>query len=287
MNRTVGEVSSRWSSGHCSSSRWSSGHSRSDGSGGCLEKPAKLETPETPTRHRSKVSLIALFIASLLLLPGVCRGQGDPGPAPGSLDTPPQMMCLGSSLKAMRADVLEPHFAARHAITALHFGQMLSINGSDVYLGSIRIEGAPLPLALDSLPFLPTSSVVRWGYVHINNSAPPDEWLDTFVMAQTPVVSGRVPRTVIGSSAELDLVLQVCDWMQEGLTPPELMPMRQWLEQPDTRIEQLRSWRQGKRVHLLLSGRQQVNAGTDIPWRTEISWQPTAAGGFLDLEVLP
>lgn len=246
-----------------------------------------MNRTEAPTRGRSNVSLIALFIASLLLLPGVSRGQGDPGPAPGSLDTPPQMMCLGNSLKAMRADILEPHFTARHAITSLHFGQMLSVNGSDVYIGSIRIEGAPPPLALDSLPFLPTSSVVRWGYVHINNSAPPDGLLDTFVMAQTPVASGRVPGTVIGSSAELDLVLQVCDWMQEGLTPTELIPMRQWLEQSDTRIEQLRSWRQGKRVYLLLSGRQQITAGADILWRTEISWQPTASGGFLDLEVQP
>ncbi len=82
-------------------------------------------------------------------------------------------------------------------------------------------------------------------------------------------------------------MLQVCDWMQEGLTPTELIPMRQWLEQSDTRIEQLRTWRQGKRVYLLLSGRQQITAGADILWRTEISWQPTASGGFLDLEVQP
>jgi hypothetical protein len=63
--------------------------------------------------------------------------------------------------------------------------------------------------------------------------------------------------------------------------------MRQWLEQPDTRIENLKSWRQGKRVHLLVTGQEQPPNGISIYWRTEISWQPTAGGGFLDLEVQP
>ena len=227
------------------------------------------------------------MLATLLLVPATSWGQGDPGPIPGGVTTPPQMMCLGNSLKAMRATVLEPHFAARHGITSLYFSQIISANGADVYLGALRIEGQPLPLALDNSPFLPSSSVVRWGYVHSNNSTVPDLTLDTFVMAQSLTSSGRIPSAIIGSEAELDLLLQVCDWMQLGVTPAELIPMRQWLEQDNTRIERLKCWRQGKRVYLRLSGREQVTAGADILWRTEISWQPTATGGFVDLEVQP
>ncbi|MEC9477173.1 MAG: hypothetical protein VX764_09055 [Planctomycetota bacterium] len=187
----------------------------------------------------------------------------------------------------MRTTVLEPHFAARHAITSLRFSQIISANGSDVYLGALKIEGQPLPLALDNSPFLLTSSVVRWGYVHNNNSNTPDLMLDNFVMAQSQVPAGRVPSAVIGSEAELDLLLQVCDWMEEGQTPPQLLPMRQWLEQDNTRINRLKCWKQGRRVFLLLTGTEQLPGGTDATWRTEISWQPTTAGGFVDLEVQP
>ena len=248
-----------------------------------------LERPGCWFRSRwSRIQSLSVFmLAILLLVPATSWGQDDPGPVPGGIDTPPQMMCLGNSLKAMRASVLEPHFAARHAITSLHFHQAISVNGSDVYLGALKIEGEPLPLAFDSFPFLPSSSVVRWGYVHTNNSATPDLAFDTFVMAQSLTSSGRIPSAIIGSEAELDLLLQVCDWMQLGLSPADLIPMRQWLEQDNTRIERLRCWRQGKRVYLRLSGREQVNGGPDVLWRTEISWQPTASGGFVDLEVQP
>lgn len=251
-----------------------------------------VQAPGSPGRQfrsaGSKTNYLSLFFLAIwLVLPNISPGQIPGEPDEPVITTPPQMMCLGNSLKAMRITVLEPHFAARHTITSLRFSQIISANGSDVYLGAVKIEGQPLPLALDSAPFLPNSSVVRWGYIHNNNSSTPDLMLDTFVMAQSPLPAGRIPSAIIGSEAELDLLLQVCDWMEEGQTPNELIPMRQWLQQDNTRIDGLRCWKNGKRVHLLLSGTEQATTGNDVAWRTEISWQPTVAGGFVDLEVQP
>jgi hypothetical protein len=106
-------------------------------------------------------------------------------------------------------------------------------------------------------------------------------------MQEYPATASRRSDSIIGSVQELDLLLQVCDWMEEGYTPTPLIPMKQWLDQPDTRIEQLEGWQQGNRVHLLLTGRQLPLNGISIHWRTEISWQPTAVGGYIELEVQP
>ena len=245
-------------------------------------------TPFASTGPYSGCKLRALtLIASLLLLPAVSWGQGPGEPDEAEITTPPQMVCLGNSLKSMRDDYLVPHLLARHDITRLRFSRVVSANGSDIYLGAIRIEGDPAPLGLGNGPWLPSISISRWGYLHQDNTAPPDLAEDTFVMQEYPASASRRSASIIGSVQQLDLLLQVCDWMEEGATPPQLLPMRQWLEQSDTRIEQLKGWRQGKRVHLLLTGREQPPNGISTHWRTEVSWQPTAVGGYIDLEVQP
>jgi hypothetical protein len=228
-----------------------------------------------------------LLIASWMLLPAVSWGQGPPGPTDTEITSAPEMMCLGHSLRAMRDDYLVPHLLARHDVTRLRFSKVVSANGSDIYLGGIRLEGDPAPLSLGNGPWLPSSTVARWGYLHLDNTAPPDLAEDTFVMQEYPATASRRSDSIIGSVQELDLLLQVCDWMEEGYTPTQLIPMKQWLEQSDTRIDQLKSWRHGNRVHLLLTGREQPPNGISIHWRTEISWQPTAVGGYIDLEVQP
>ncbi len=234
-------------------------------------------TPIASTDPYSGCKLRALtLIASLMLLPAVSWGQAPPEPDEPVITTPPQMVCLGNSLKSMRDDYLVPHLLARHDVTRLRFNMVVSANGSDIYLGAIRIEGDLAPLGLGNGPWLPSISISRWGYLHQDNTAPPDLAEDTFVTA-----------SIIGSVQQLDLLLQVCDWMEEGATPTELLPMRQWLELPDTRIEHLKTWREGKRVCLLLTGQEQPPNGIATYWRTEVSWQPTAGGGFMDLEVQP
>jgi len=245
-----------------------------------------------PVRGPARVRCLSmrgfvLLITSFLLLPAVSWGQGPPGPTDTEITSAPEMMCLGNSLGAMRDDYLVPHLLARHDITRLRFTKVVSANGSDVYLGAIRIEGDPAPLGLGNGPWLPSTTVARWGYLHQDNTAPPDLAEDTFVMQEYPATASRRSVSIIGSVPELDLLLQVCEWMEEGATPTELIPVRQWLEQPDTRIEHLTTWRQGKRVYLLLSGQEEPSNGVTTQWRTEISWQPTSNGGYLDLEVQP
>ncbi|MGE4619364.1 MAG: hypothetical protein AAEJ04_06085 [Planctomycetota bacterium] len=218
--------------------------------------------------------------------------QIDPGPGNGGVTSPPQMVCLGHSLQQMRDTFLVPHFIARHTVTALRFTHVINANGSDVYLGSIQISGTPVPLAIDPQPSLPTNAEARWGYVHLDNSAPPDPLLDTFVMAITPINSNRTPgptnqNTIIGSRAELDLLVQVCQWMEPGQTPDLLLSVYQWLAADNTRIDDLRTWRNKNRVVLQLTGRQ-LNPNGDISiWRSEISWEPLPNGDFQGLEVQP
>ena len=240
------------------------------------------------TRIRSlSIPVFFLLVSSFVLLPAVSRGQIPGEPDDTVITTPPQMVCLGNSLKSMRDDYLVPHLLARHDITQLRFSKVVSANGSDIYLGAIRLEGDPAPLGLGNGPWLPSSTVARWGYLHLDNTAPPDLAEDTFVMQQYPAGSSSRSAPIIGSVQQLDLLLQVCDWLEEGYTPAPLIPMKQWLEQPDTRIEQLKGWQQGKRVYLLLTGRQLPLNGISTHWRTEVSWQPTTAGGYIDLEVQP
>ncbi|MDE0960708.1 MAG: hypothetical protein OSB09_08000, partial [Planctomycetota bacterium] len=241
-----------------------------------------------PTRVQHRWLRFSFLVwAAFLLMPAASSGQIPGEPDDTVVDSPPQMICMGNSLKAMRDDYLVPHLLARHGVTRLRFSRVVSANGSDIYLGAIRIEGDPAPLGLGNGPLLPSTSIARWGYLHQDNSAPPDLAEDTFVMQQYPANSSRRSVPIIGSVQELDLLIQVCDWMEEGATPTQLLPMRQWLDQPDTRIQQLHSWRQGNRVHLLLTGREEPLNGISTRWRTEISWQPTTLGGFLDLEVQP
>lgn len=241
-----------------------------------------------PTRVRClSMRVFFLLITSFVFLPAVSSGQIPGEPDETVITTPPQMMCMGNSLKSMRDGYLVPHLLARHDITRLRFSRVVSANGSDVYLGAIRIEGDPAPLGLGNGPWLPSTSVSRWGYLHQDNTAPPDLAEDTFVMQEYPATASRRSASIIGSVQELDLLLQVCDWMEEGATPTELLPLRQWLELADTRIDHLKTWREGKRVCLLLTGQEQPPNGIATYWRTEISWQPTAGGGFLDLEVQP
>jgi len=243
-----------------------------------------------PTRVRClSMRVFFLLITSLFLAGGQLYSQTPGGGQQGDtvVTTPPQMMCLGNSLKSMRDDYLVPHLLARHCVTGLYFTRAVSANGSDVYLGAIRIDGDLAPLGLGNGPWLPSTSVSRWGYLHQDNTAPPDLAEDTFVMQEYPAAASRRSASIIGSVPQLDLLLQVCDWMEEGATPTELIPMRQWLSQSDTRIEHLTTWRQGKRVFLLLSGQEEPSSGVTTLWRSEISWQPTANGGYLELEVQP
>ena len=66
-----------------------------------------------PTRVRClSMRVFFLLITSFVFLPAVSSGQIPGEPDETVITTPPQMVCLGNSLKSMRDDYLVPHLLA-------------------------------------------------------------------------------------------------------------------------------------------------------------------------------
>ncbi len=233
---------------------------------------------------------IALLLLVPLLSPTSAQAQtpGGPGQDGPVVTTPPQMVCLGNSLKSMRDDFLVPHLLARHPVTSLRFQQVIDAGGSAVYMGGLLVSGDPAPLALGQGPPLAPTSIARWGYLHQDSTAPPDLAEDTFVVQVTPIAAtNRTRLPIISSVLQLDLLIQVCDWMQPGQTPVELQPIHDWLQQSDSTLDGVECWQQKRRVFVRLSGQQANPSGEPLKWRSTISWQATSNGGHVDLEVQP
>lgn len=230
--------------------------------------------------------LLILFLASAPS--NVAFGQADGGPTPTN---PPQLSAFGSALAHLRTPWIEDQFSQKKAIAGWKFFHA-GVNGpGDIYLGSVLFSPNISPPMLAAGPAIPapqSTDHIRYVYFHANRSIPPNPLSDVVFSAPVPYnLPRRSMPTLVTSLPQLDLLIQICEWQQPGQSPPQLQGFKNWLEEPNTAIVQIRAYSFGLQTCIELTGRQTLPDGTYEPVAWIVSAEVDSLGIISNLEVTP